>query len=1383
MNLKELLSPSSNNVLNLGQEDIELKTQLDKHIHRNSATSPLSDIKNPSYKDLKEGNYQKAPIKVLGMQMLIENPYGSVRKGIDKDGNKWECELKDNYGEIKNIEGADGDPIDIFIKPHMTLEELNGSDKIHIVDQIKPDSGEFDEHKVVLGYPDVKEAKKAYLSNYNDGWNGIGNITELDIKVFKEWLKNGDLSKPYAELDSVGNEGLFGKSKAEKEKEFREKHPFVYYPLSEKQVSKIPYDLTTSNCRENRINHKYSNPNDLSTQALPSGMIDMFATPSGLQKALDEWISFPYYLGYVRIPIDHVELNIPTLGGIMMTKQYGHFYGRIKTTFKIESYKEIKHLGNESLIGLEEGRNKAEWIGVSLDKSWVLDSGYQCSTHVKISGNNSNNSISYQPRMFNQIKEWLSNGQRVKIFTFKSLDDEFLVNFMRNKLREIGLPNIELVNKKDSNCLAIYNDLTNSILFDRRTNNEPNEMFKMGMINIENYEENKWVGVDLDGTLAQYDSWKGNDHIGNVIPNMLDKIKTWLEQGKTVKIFTARAADPNSIPYIKAWLLDNGIGNLEITNVKDMFMEELWDDRAVQVIENTGQSIAEYHGIDKEESEDWISELTNGKYESVKVNNGEDTVIASEGLTDFLITKEVKEFLSEHRTVCLRLDNSDFYHIQKLFTSRKTDETVIWHDSYSGSQFAEVHASDTEKLLTNSNKHRGYIVITTSSIKNHIKKIDTDNGIEHVEIKGKCDFVVKSIHEHLGDGSFHVLSQYGNENIATEEWFKSAKDIEEKFREQHKFVYYLLSKNQVKQIPYELNEHNSKADRLDPKYLLELGFSQDDIDKGNLNDLTQAGHIPEFYTIHGLYKALKDWKGLHKEYVGYVRIPMENFHIAIINLGLYKRVSFDKKYTYFAGKLIEPFEIKKYSKLDEGHIAEELLSNDIKLDLNESKETSKEEDIKDSDNKDIIEPVAEEDLIDDTESKNSSVGSESFIDKFLENEFIACERIGSKFEQKLSGGVFKSQKAYLLLTQPQTKLKQVTLGFTQKAMVGLNLGKLIEWRNKQKHGKKFTHYIELNLNKIPMQVNKNKELVSIKSFEMVGIQGPCMIKIMSPKKLPNMKKLPALESLSLDLYHFDSMNKEMIGLEEFQFFNKLVVSVRSAKDNLYTIFNKDHLIGEIPNASMLYDSSKTLESKNKVELSKYVIYTPENVSSPMPDYLTQVKIALNRIKDLEVRLLDPLKTWAGLMLSDSSYIEKVWVTTAVEERNIKVVLEPLQKCFDGKQTDELEQHSILKAYPNLAIDLKICSDLINELIKEGMGVLNKDIVTKSTNLYNLMNRVSNDPDIKAKLPLVEKNKMLKVINLTYQLANEIELLAVLLFQVKIASYAHNKTLVKIKKEL
>ncbi len=100
-----------------------------------------------------------------------------------------------------------------------------------------------------------------------------------------------------------------------------------------------------------------------------------------------------------------------------------------------------------------------------------------------------------------------------------------------------------------------------------------------------------WIGVDLDGTLAHYEGWDGGK-IGAPIPRMVERVKRWLAEEVTVKIFTARVCGGSDtgeqVTLIQAWCLEHIGQELEVTHQKDFAMIELWDDRAVSVKQNTG---------------------------------------------------------------------------------------------------------------------------------------------------------------------------------------------------------------------------------------------------------------------------------------------------------------------------------------------------------------------------------------------------------------------------------------------------------------------------------------------------------------------------------------------------------------------------------------------------------------------------------------------------------------------------------------------------------------------------------------------------------------------------------------------------------------------------
>lgn len=113
-----------------------------------------------------------------------------------------------------------------------------------------------------------------------------------------------------------------------------------------------------------------------------------------------------------------------------------------------------------------------------------------------------------------------------------------------------------------------------------------------------------WTGVDLDGTLAFYDHWRGAGHIGEPIGPMIERVRRWLESGREVRIFTARVSwEPKTderlaevrvaAAAISAWSEKHLGVALTITNAKDFAMVELWDDRCVQVETNTGNPVGE----------------------------------------------------------------------------------------------------------------------------------------------------------------------------------------------------------------------------------------------------------------------------------------------------------------------------------------------------------------------------------------------------------------------------------------------------------------------------------------------------------------------------------------------------------------------------------------------------------------------------------------------------------------------------------------------------------------------------------------------------------------------------------------------------------------------
>ena len=157
----------------------------------------------PTPAQAEAGNYKKGHITIGEFDITIENPAGSVRKGIDADGKEWSTTMANTYGYIKGTEGVDGDHIDVFL--HENMDMWNGR-KVYVVDQTNTD-GSFDEHKVMLGFNNKDEAMSAYLANYDATWGqthpGL-RISETNIEDFNKWVQSSHRkTKPFADYSTV----------------------------------------------------------------------------------------------------------------------------------------------------------------------------------------------------------------------------------------------------------------------------------------------------------------------------------------------------------------------------------------------------------------------------------------------------------------------------------------------------------------------------------------------------------------------------------------------------------------------------------------------------------------------------------------------------------------------------------------------------------------------------------------------------------------------------------------------------------------------------------------------------------------------------------------------------------------------------------------------------------------------------------------------------------------------------------------------------------------------------------------------------------------------------------------------------------------------------
>lgn len=177
--------------------DYAARVAEEHHAHKVRKAEEAKVDTHPTEAQKESGNYKKGHIRVDGLDITIEQPKGSIRRGKDANGKEWESEMHSTYGYIRGTKGTDGDHIDVYLSDNPT------AGNVYIVDQIDQQTGEFDEHKVMYGFGSMEEAVQAYRDQYEDGWK-TGNVTEVSREEFKKWVDSSTRkTKPFADYKTV----------------------------------------------------------------------------------------------------------------------------------------------------------------------------------------------------------------------------------------------------------------------------------------------------------------------------------------------------------------------------------------------------------------------------------------------------------------------------------------------------------------------------------------------------------------------------------------------------------------------------------------------------------------------------------------------------------------------------------------------------------------------------------------------------------------------------------------------------------------------------------------------------------------------------------------------------------------------------------------------------------------------------------------------------------------------------------------------------------------------------------------------------------------------------------------------------------------------------
>ena len=231
---------------------------------------------NPSEAQKKAGNYKKGHLSFGGYDYTVETPKGVTRSGKDEQGKPWSVTMHDTYGYILGKIGVDGDHIDMFVNDAADLDSFDGN--VYVVDQVNPETGEFDEHKVMYGYPSEEAATEAYLANYSKGWKGLGKVTAVPKATFDKWLESSDRkTKPFADYAMVQKE------QAKFDRDVKE-----VKPSEMTEAQKVAYDAVSTMLKKAGIPVKVVSNEDMVKVAEAQGKGVVYGYTDGKQIVLNQ---------------------------------------------------------------------------------------------------------------------------------------------------------------------------------------------------------------------------------------------------------------------------------------------------------------------------------------------------------------------------------------------------------------------------------------------------------------------------------------------------------------------------------------------------------------------------------------------------------------------------------------------------------------------------------------------------------------------------------------------------------------------------------------------------------------------------------------------------------------------------------------------------------------------------------------------------------------------------------------------------------------------------------------------------------------------------------------------------------------------------------------
>lgn len=556
----------------------------------------------PSSAQISAGNYPKRKLWIEGLEIAIENEKGSVRHGVGKDGKPWHSKMHVPYGYIKRTGmGADGEALDVFVGPKAQL------DKVWVINQVDPHTGEFDETKTVLGVDNEQEARELYLSHYPAGWQGIGSIKEKSFDEFKEWAKNGKTEQAIKALKRVKAHVRAGR-------------PVKGYVERGKDPAMVGQNIAAGfrwasqlSPEERRAVHDY-----ISNSRIAAGL-DTALNKASVPKP------FTAYRGVMLEPdeIDaSLKINEFHIKGFLSAtqqlsiarefaeRQFRPGDGKAMVLFTILVPQGAKGAYLDAIEG--PGRsNEREFLMArgqtlqvkdykrSVTRVWGEDRAlFEVNVAIKPPKDDGRRVRRHQlPEPgYLKIAVKFPNGEVVPGGEMDRTHNDIMARLWKQKHPNLVSENDPEVEEGwvGSDGTFYERDWVLKLIGDRDSWGIPT--IKIPDKPQRKALDNGWIAVDLDGTLAHYDG--DMSVIGEPVPKMMARVKRWLAEGKDVRIFTARVADPFNTSDgsekrdIEKWCKRHIGQALPITSKKDPAMIALYDDRAFRVKKNEGTIVA-----------------------------------------------------------------------------------------------------------------------------------------------------------------------------------------------------------------------------------------------------------------------------------------------------------------------------------------------------------------------------------------------------------------------------------------------------------------------------------------------------------------------------------------------------------------------------------------------------------------------------------------------------------------------------------------------------------------------------------------------------------------------------------------------------------------------